>query len=55
MLLAGGLENGERVVGAVDHAKSILWRAFSKMPPPLELKALLDRVFSGKGLYLYVR
>ncbi len=24
MLLAGGLENGERVVGAVDHAKSIL-------------------------------
>jgi hypothetical protein len=31
------------------------WRAFSKMSPPLELKALLDRVFSGKGLYLYVR
>jgi hypothetical protein len=31
------------------------WRAFSGMPPPLELEALLERVFSGKGLYLYAR
>ncbi len=31
------------------------WRAFSEMPPPRELKALLEQVFSGKGLYLYVR
>ena len=23
--------------------------------PPLELRALLESVFSGKGLYLYVR
>jgi hypothetical protein len=31
------------------------WRAFCGMPPPLELKALLDWVFSGRGLYLYAR
>lgn len=31
------------------------WRAFSDLPPPPELKALLEWVFSGKGLYLYVR
>ena len=30
------------------------WRAFSGMPPPQELGALLERVFSGKGLYFYV-
>ena len=30
------------------------WRAFTDMPPPKELKALLERVFSGEGLYLYV-
>src|SRR5215213_9834222 len=30
------------------------WRAFSGMPPPPQLKALLERVFSGRGLYLYV-
>jgi hypothetical protein len=31
------------------------WKAFSGMPPPLELGALLESVFSGRGLYLYVR
>jgi hypothetical protein len=31
------------------------WKAFSGMPPPWELSALLERVFSGRGLYLYVR
>jgi hypothetical protein len=31
------------------------WRAFSDLPPPKELKALLERAFSGKGLYLYAR
>ena len=31
------------------------WRAFSDLPPPEELKALLEWVFSGKGLYLYAR
>ena len=30
------------------------WKAFSGMPPPPQLKALLEWVFSGKGLYLYV-
>jgi hypothetical protein len=35
-----------------------LWRycrAFSEKPPPLELSVLLERVFSGRGLYLYAR
>jgi hypothetical protein len=31
------------------------WRAFSGAPPPPELRALLELVFSGRGLYLYVR
>ncbi len=31
------------------------WKAFSDLPPPLELKTLLERVFSGRGLYLYAR
>ena len=31
------------------------WRAFSDLPPPPELRVLLERVFSGRGLYLYVR
>jgi hypothetical protein len=30
------------------------WRAYSEKPPPKELRALLDRVFLGRGLYLYV-
>jgi hypothetical protein len=30
------------------------WRAFTDLPPPKELKALLERTFSGEGLYLYV-
>src|SRR5215213_6815940 len=28
------------------------WRAFCGKPPPPELEALLERVFSGRGLYL---
>ena len=31
------------------------WRAFTDKDPPEELRALLERVFSGEGLYLYVR
>ena len=31
------------------------WKTFSGMPTPKELRALLESVFSGKGLYLYVR
>jgi hypothetical protein len=30
------------------------WRAFCAKPPPPEIRALLERVFSGRGLYLYV-
>jgi len=30
------------------------WKAFSGMPPPPELRALLESVFVGRGLYLYV-
>lgn len=30
------------------------WRAYSDLPPPKELGELLERVFSGRGLYLYV-
>ena len=30
------------------------WRAYSNLPPPPQLKALLERVFWGRGLYLYV-
>jgi hypothetical protein len=31
------------------------WRAFTDKDPPEELRALLERVFGGEGLYLYVR
>lgn len=31
------------------------WRAFSDLPPPTELRVLLEWVFSGRGLYLYAR
>jgi hypothetical protein len=31
------------------------WRASSGEPPPLELRVLLERVYSGRGLYLYAR
>jgi hypothetical protein len=31
------------------------WRAFTdSLPPPDELRALLERAFPGRGLYLYV-
>jgi hypothetical protein len=29
------------------------WKAYSEKPPPKELRRLLERVFVGKGLYLY--
>jgi hypothetical protein len=31
------------------------WRGFCDLPPPKELRALLELVNSGQGLYLYVR
>jgi hypothetical protein len=30
------------------------WKAYSNRPPPKELRRLLEWVFVGKGLYLYV-
>jgi hypothetical protein len=30
------------------------WKAFSGMPPPPQLRALLESAFSGRGLYHYV-
>jgi hypothetical protein len=37
----------------MDNAKEILEGVLRDAPPP-ELRALLERVFSGGGLYLYV-
>jgi hypothetical protein len=31
------------------------WKAYSEKDPPKELRRLLEWVFSGRGLYLYVR
>jgi hypothetical protein len=31
------------------------WKAFPDLPPPRELRALLECVFSGSELYLYAR
>ncbi len=52
--LAGSLEGGEGVAGTVGELWRY-WKAFSDNLPPPELRELLERVFSGKGLYLYVR
>ena len=30
------------------------WRAYTELPPPKELQALLGRLFAAEGLYLYV-
>ena len=30
------------------------WRGYTDLPPPKELRALLEWVFSGEGIYLYV-
>jgi hypothetical protein len=52
--LAGSTEGGEGMVGAMDHAEAILEGILREAPPP-ELKALLERVLTGRGLYLYAR
>jgi hypothetical protein len=31
------------------------WKAFTDLPPPEELRRLLERLFCGEGLYLYAR
>jgi hypothetical protein len=53
-VLAGSPEGGEGMAGALDDLWRY-WRAFSDLPPPAELMALLEWVFSGRGLYLYAR
>jgi hypothetical protein len=52
-ILAEGVEGGERVAGAVDNARAIL-ESIYRSAPPKELRALLERVFAGEGIYLYV-
>jgi hypothetical protein len=53
-LLARALESGEGVAGALRYAQTIPEGILRDAPLP-QLKALLERVFSGRGLYLYVR
>ncbi len=53
-MLAGDAQGSKGVVGALHNAQSILEGVFCGKPPPRELEALLERVFSGRGLYLYV-
>jgi len=31
------------------------WHGWSSAPPPASLSALLDRLWQGHGIYLYVR
>ena len=31
------------------------WKAYSDLPPPKELRKLLEELFCGEGLYLYAR
>jgi hypothetical protein len=51
-ILAGGLEGGKGWLEPWIMLRRY-WRAFSGMPPPRELRTLLERVFCGEGLYLY--
>jgi hypothetical protein len=52
--LAGGLEGGKGMVGAMDNARGIQ-KGVLRYAPPRELRVLLEKVFSGRGLYPYVR
>lgn len=40
-VLAGGVEGGKGVAGALGNAVAN-WKAFSDLPPPRELRALLE-------------
>ena len=48
------LANTEPVAGAQHIMLWRYWRGFTDRDPPEGLRALLERVFSGEGLYLYV-
>ena len=48
------LRNGKGVVGTVGNVEAILEDVLQDAPPP-EVKAVLEWVFSCRGLYLYVQ
>src|SRR5215203_2146697 len=52
-VVAAGAAEGALVAGALRNAVALL-EAFSGMPPPAELRRLLEQLFAGRGLYLYV-
>jgi hypothetical protein len=52
-ILAGDAQGGKVVVGVLRNAQSILEGVLREAPPP-RLKALLEKAFSGRGLYPYV-
>src|SRR5215207_1211696 len=54
-VVAGGVEEGKVLVGAVRNACALLESVLGSLPPPEELRKLLERLFSGESLYLYVR
>jgi hypothetical protein len=53
-VLARGTKEGEDMAGALRNALALLEGVLREKPPPKELRRLLERVFVGKGLYLYV-
>ena len=54
-VVAGGVEEGKVLVGAVRNACALLESVLGSLPPPEELRKLLERLFSGESLYLHVR
>ena len=54
-MLATGTKKGEDVALKPYVMLWRYWKAYSeKKSPPKELRRLLERVFAGKGLYLYM-
>jgi len=53
-VLAAGFDNSEGMAGTLCHAQTILEGVLSGMPPPPQLRRLLERVFCGERHYLYV-
>ena len=52
-VVATGAAEDPLVVAAVRNAPAILG-AYTDLPPPEELRALLSRLFAAEGLHLYV-
>jgi hypothetical protein len=54
--MADGIAEGQRRAWLKPYILLMhCWRAFSDLPPSKELRALLERVFAGRGLCLYAR